>query len=464
MTLQLMSAYGQEDCVECPIPTDLTFTAIGDNSYEYSFTNPIFLCVRTLVVQATTTYCDGTTVPEDFTISAGSTGLITGTIPLSNTGQAIDEVSFEYFTICWTGGFCGEIGFNYCPLSSEYEIISDAGACEPGCEEPSPELICLDGEICLLVDGIPIDWNPDYYLNGGQPSCIPGNWVNAGDVLSFDIVCAADPSQNWLVDLTVPECLTGCQEPFSELVCVDGEICLFVDELPIEENPSYYLNGGQPSCIPGNWANTGDLLPYDIVCAVDPTQNWLVDLPAPECEPCGPAPNVSLVCSPGKSFCIAIDGIPVNQFPDYKAKVIDIPTNNGCVNTGVAIPPVDTPVQVEIIERFGCTWIVTVFVPDCLKGRSLRSAEEGLIGDSDFSIYPNPAVDHVSINLSEYSGESGTITIYNSLGQVVLSKQIEEISTTPVYIPLEQVKFGIHVISVKIGNKKIISRKLMINI
>jgi len=465
ITLQVVSSYGQ-DCFECPIPSFVSFTDIGDNNFEYRISATSTLCSNTLEVLATTIYCDGTVVQNVESISTVSPGppfsvFVTGVLSLDNNGQPIDRVIFEYFSVCESTEGCNQ----FCPTSSVNEITSEVGECSSDCDPPFAKLVCVDGNICLFVNLVLIDDNPDYELNGGQPSCFPANWAEPGDIRSYDIVCTANPAQNWLTNLPVPLCASGCADPLPELICVDGEICLFVRDVPIADNPDYFLNGGQPSCIPGNWAETGDLLPYDIVCAADPSQNWLVDLPAPECElACGPVPNVSLFCQAGQSFCIAVNGTPIDQQSDYKGRIIDIPSSSGCVNIGVAIPPVGSIVQVEIFERVGCSWIIPVEVPNCSEEAPVRSEEERLIGTSDFSIYPNPAMDHVSIDLSEYEGETGDINIYNNLGQVIISKQIEEISTTPVYIPLADKSFGIHLVSVKIGNKKVISKKLMINI
>ena len=83
---------------------------------------------------------------------------------------------------------------------------------------------------------------------------------------------------------------------------------------------------------------------------------------------------------------------------------------------------------------------------------------------SELSIFPNPATDEVFINLSEYAGETGTITIYNNLGKVVTSKKVDEITTSLVNIQVPENNFGVHIVSIKIGNKKIISKKLMIDL
>ena len=110
----------------------------------------------------------------------------------------------------------------------------------------------------------------------------------------------------------------------------------------------------------------------------------------------------------------------------------------------------------------GCMWEFAVPGINCPifgepAGSDLKSV-------SELSIFPNPATDEVFVNLSEYAGETGTITIYNNLGKVVTSKKVDEITTSLVNIQVPENNFGVHIVSIKIGNKKIISKKLMIDL
>lgn len=402
LTLQMVNAYGQGDCIGCPLPTDLSFTATDDNNYEYSFSS-LFFCVQSLEVVATTTYCDGNVVQDSYSLSTSGFGMITGTLSLSDNGQPIEGVSFEYFTICRQGGFCA----NFCPQSNEQEITSEVGEC--ACNDPLPQLVCVNGAICLFVRDVQLDDNPDYYLNGGQPSCIPGNWASPGDVLSYDIVCAEDPSQHWVVELPVPsvECTGPCSEPI-----------------------------------------TSDCEGY--------------------CEEITPKVEFRCRSTTNFSFCVYVNNVQVSPTSDYQVEIYQTPTTaNGCVVSDIAeLFTIGNYWPVHITQAStGCEWVTAALIPDCTPiQRPTRSTEQGQAIISDLSMYPNPALDHVSIDLSEYAGETATINIYNNLGKVIVSQKIEEVSATPVYLPIADKNFGVHIVSIKIGNKKVISKKLMINI
>ena len=77
------------------------------------------------------------------------------------------------------------------------------------------------------------------------------------------------------------------------------------------------------------------------------------------------------------------------------------------------------------------------------------------IQDNSFAIYPNPASTQITISKAENS----QLEIYNSLGQLILSENIELNNQT---IDISAFEKGIYHIKLQL-NEKIVSKKLIIN-
>ena len=81
---------------------------------------------------------------------------------------------------------------------------------------------------------------------------------------------------------------------------------------------------------------------------------------------------------------------------------------------------------------------------------------------NEFVIYPNPTANDVFVNLKDFVGNVGVITIYNSLGQVMHTENLDVISSEPVRISTNNMRSGVHAVSVKIEGKKVMTELLMI--
>lgn len=69
---------------------------------------------------------------------------------------------------------------------------------------------------------------------------------------------------------------------------------------------------------------------------------------------------------------------------------------------------------------------------------------------SDWSVYPNPAIDHVNVEFGTPSEEDSYLNVLNSIGQVVRSKDIPVNSST-ILVPVENLEQGFYYIQVVSG-------------
>ena len=81
---------------------------------------------------------------------------------------------------------------------------------------------------------------------------------------------------------------------------------------------------------------------------------------------------------------------------------------------------------------------------------------------SEVKIFPNPADNEVNINLSAFSGLPVELKVYNPLGQLVITKSLEEAPKSSVLINLNALKAGIHYVAIKVDGRKLITKKMVI--
>jgi Secretion system C-terminal sorting domain/PA14 domain/Polysaccharide deacetylase len=79
-----------------------------------------------------------------------------------------------------------------------------------------------------------------------------------------------------------------------------------------------------------------------------------------------------------------------------------------------------------------------------------------------FAVYPNPAIDAVSIDLIDAVGKKVDIAIFTLLGKLVKEELLENASAAPHQILLDEVENGQYFISIKVEGKREVMKKLMI--
>ncbi|MFK8010078.1 MAG: discoidin domain-containing protein, partial [Saprospiraceae bacterium] len=100
-----------------------------------------------------------------------------------------------------------------------------------------------------------------------------------------------------------------------------------------------------------------------------------------------------------------------------------------------------------------------------LDGTSFYSGVRRLTYNIDFDqviLYPNPTDKIINVTLRDFAGKSGTIEIYNSLGQKMAGREYLSFPTIPATFNVENFVGGIYTISIKIENNKRFTKKFVV--
>jgi hypothetical protein len=99
-----------------------------------------------------------------------------------------------------------------------------------------------------------------------------------------------------------------------------------------------------------------------------------------------------------------------------------------------------------------------------LDGQVKTSAVKTLIykNVNDIRIYPNPASDFIEVDLKQYEGKKVTLSIYNQVGKLVHTQQIERASATPTYLNLDKQTSGQMLLRVTAEGYREVTKKFVI--
>ncbi|MFZ6053198.1 T9SS type A sorting domain-containing protein [Halocola ammonii] len=91
----------------------------------------------------------------------------------------------------------------------------------------------------------------------------------------------------------------------------------------------------------------------------------------------------------------------------------------------------------------------------------INSVENNPVGGAKVSVYPNPATEFITFDFSEtnFNSENVKVTIYNSLGAIVESREIETSEKSTFYT--SELKTGMYSFRIQSGNKLIQSGTFM---
>ncbi len=84
------------------------------------------------------------------------------------------------------------------------------------------------------------------------------------------------------------------------------------------------------------------------------------------------------------------------------------------------------------------------------------------IESSDFTLFPNPTANTLTLNLSAFKGKGGLLEIYNQLGQKIESRSLGEISKEKELVDVSQYESGTYVASLKIDGKNRIAKQFQV--
>ena len=80
-----------------------------------------------------------------------------------------------------------------------------------------------------------------------------------------------------------------------------------------------------------------------------------------------------------------------------------------------------------------------------------------------FGIFPNPVYqEELFINLSKFAGQSADLIIYNGFGQQVQSVRINEVTSSPTSIRLENLPDGVYLMGVDVLGKRLQARRFVV--
>ena len=80
----------------------------------------------------------------------------------------------------------------------------------------------------------------------------------------------------------------------------------------------------------------------------------------------------------------------------------------------------------------------------------------------EITLFPNPAVDRLNINLSSLAGQQGQLYLSNQMGQVVKTLSINEIDAAAVQLEVGQLTSGLYHLTIVANGQLITTEKVMI--
>jgi hypothetical protein len=78
-------------------------------------------------------------------------------------------------------------------------------------------------------------------------------------------------------------------------------------------------------------------------------------------------------------------------------------------------------------------------------------------------VYPNPAEDNIHIALRDFAGKTGTIEIYNNLGQRMKGRDYISFPAAPAVFDVSGFTNGMYLISIKVENHRRFTKKFIVN-
>ncbi len=84
------------------------------------------------------------------------------------------------------------------------------------------------------------------------------------------------------------------------------------------------------------------------------------------------------------------------------------------------------------------------------------------VGTGKFSVYPNPTQGELNVNLQPFIGRNAIMTVMNSVGQVVFTRDLGEIQVPTEQLNLDNLQSGMYFMSVRVDGE-VHTEKFMVN-
>jgi len=101
-----------------------------------------------------------------------------------------------------------------------------------------------------------------------------------------------------------------------------------------------------------------------------------------------------------------------------------------------------------------------------LDGTAYYSNTRRVNFDIDFgavTVFPNPTDDYIHLSLKDFAGKSGTIEIYNSLGQQVANREYQSIPSLPATFDVSKMISGVYTITIKVDEHRRFTKKFIVS-
>ena len=82
---------------------------------------------------------------------------------------------------------------------------------------------------------------------------------------------------------------------------------------------------------------------------------------------------------------------------------------------------------------------------------------------NDIRIYPNPASDYIEVDLKQYEGKKVSLYIYNQVGKLVHTQQIERASATPIHLNMDKQTSGQMLLRVTAEGHREVTKKFVVH-
>ena len=85
-----------------------------------------------------------------------------------------------------------------------------------------------------------------------------------------------------------------------------------------------------------------------------------------------------------------------------------------------------------------------------------------ILNHDEVTIFPNPTAYEVNVSMKELAGKSGTLTISNQMGKVILQKSYDSIPVFADRIELKNMTGGVYFITVQADGRRQITKRLVV--
>jgi HYR domain/Secretion system C-terminal sorting domain len=92
-------------------------------------------------------------------------------------------------------------------------------------------------------------------------------------------------------------------------------------------------------------------------------------------------------------------------------------------------------------------------------GKNLPTTQQ--LEAKDFTIYPNPTIESVNLNLSQYSGKDVVIQVVNSVGQQVYNTIFKEVAEQSYRLDVQNYPKGVYLIKVSAEGVQVATKKML---